>query len=249
MHEAQMHQQNCFVTLTYNNINAPEDFSLNHHHFVLFMRRLRKWAKKEIRFYMCGEYGEKTSRPHFHACLFGIDFADRYYWSKGPSGSKNYRSPTLEKLWTQGNSLVGDITFESAAYTARYIMKKITFKNQTREERKNREIINPETAEITTRKQEYNQMSRKTGIGKTWLKKYAADVYPEGKVIVRGHPTNSPRYYDQHFKKLDPDGHELMLYGRHLEAVLRAADNTERRDQAKEKVAIAKVGLLKRTID
>lgn len=126
VHEASLHEKNCFITLTYNDENLPADQSLHYEPFQLFMKRLRKKYGSGIRFYMCGEYGEKLARPHFHACLFGHDFDDKKVWKKTDAGSVLYRSAELEKLWPFGYSSVGDVSFESAAYVARYIMKKIT---------------------------------------------------------------------------------------------------------------------------
>ena len=78
-----------------------------------------------VRFFHCGEYGELLYRPHYHACLFGFDFSDKVLWSTR-GGVRLYRSKILEKLWTFGFSTIGDVTFESAAYVARYCTKKIT---------------------------------------------------------------------------------------------------------------------------
>ena len=90
---------------------------MDYRHFQLFMKRLRKeFAPTNIRFYMCGEYGEDFSRPHFHACLFNCFFGDRKRIPGGASGSPLYRSDILERLWPFGYSSIGDVTFESAAY-------------------------------------------------------------------------------------------------------------------------------------
>ena len=71
MHEAQLHERNSFVTLTYKG-DVPDE-GLRYRDFQLFMKRLRKYASgQQIRFYMCGEYGDEKGRPHFHACLFGV---------------------------------------------------------------------------------------------------------------------------------------------------------------------------------
>lgn len=127
VHEASLHKDNCFITLTYNDENLPADRGLHYEHFQLFMKRFRKAiAPAKIRFYMCGEYGEDLGRPHFHACIFGFDFPDRKLWRKSGAKSNLYRSAMLEQLWTFGYSSVGDVNFESAAYVARYIMKKIS---------------------------------------------------------------------------------------------------------------------------
>lgn len=124
VHEASLHTDNCFITLTYNDEHLPSDGSLNYRDFQLFMKRLRKRVSVPVRFYMCGEYGENFGRPHFHACLFGFNFPDLKLWKSGKS--KLYRSPLLEELWPFGYSSVGDVNFESAAYVARYILKKVT---------------------------------------------------------------------------------------------------------------------------
>ena len=135
MHEAKMHDNNCFITLTYDDSKLPErpvgvlpaNISLYYEDFQLFMKRLRKhFHPQVIRFYMAGEYGENFGRPHFHSCLFGIDFPDRELFSRTPSGSLIYRSKILESLWPHGYSSVGNFYFKSAAYVARYVMKKIT---------------------------------------------------------------------------------------------------------------------------
>ena len=130
MHEAQMHEKNCFITLTYDDAHLPGDRSLHYRDFQLFIKRLRKrYPGRRIRYYMAGEYGENFGRPHWHACLFGIDFDDKSLWKRTSANSLLYRSADLELLWPFGYSSIGDVTFESAAYVARYIMKKVTGKN------------------------------------------------------------------------------------------------------------------------
>ena len=128
LHEASLYQVNSFITLTYNNEHLPSDGSLRYPDFQRFIKRLRERLRRDgladIRFYMAGEYGSKRGRPHYHACIFGYDFPDRVEWMRTPVGSLLYRSAFLESLWPYGYSSVGELTFESAAYTARYIMKK-----------------------------------------------------------------------------------------------------------------------------
>jgi hypothetical protein len=142
-----------FITLTYNDENLPLHGSLYPKHFTDFMKRLRRHFNphnmtKRTKFFHCGEYGElclncgepkykhvgsekcghwspTLGRPHYHAIIFGFPFKDLDYWKTAPSGEKMYRSKTLEKLWTKGYSTIGDVTFNSCSYTARYLMKKI----------------------------------------------------------------------------------------------------------------------------
>lgn len=129
VHEASLHQHNVFVTLTYNDENVPwsetgEQTLVKRDH-QLFMKRLRKaFPDKKIRFFMCGEYGEETNRPHYHYIIFGLDFSDKYVHAVNFRGDLKYRSPMLEKIWTKGNSEIAEVNFETCAYVARYIMKK-----------------------------------------------------------------------------------------------------------------------------
>ena len=204
----------------------------------------RALNSSNVRFYMAGEYGTQYGRPHFHACLFGATFNDLKYLGRTPSGSKLWRSSTLEQLWPHGFSSVGELTFESAAYVARYVMKKITgTKAKTHYEK-----VDHDTGEIIELKPEFNQMSRGQGIGKNWLERFEADVYPHAKLIVRGHKTQPPRYYDKLYKKSHPTEWEAIEYDRFLEGQKRHQDQLPHRLQAREKVAAAKISMLKRKI-
>lgn len=204
VHEAQLHKENCFVTLTYDDSHLPDGGTLVVRDFQLFMKRLRKAiGDARVRFFHCGEYGEQMDRPHYHACLFGYDFPDRELWSIRDE-VKLYRSAMLEKLWTVGFSTVGDVTFESAAYVARYITKKVTGKGIEIEPGR---VISPEEW-YGGRKPEYVTMSRRPGIGANWYKKYARDVYPADSVVVRGGvKCRPPRFYD---KLLEMDAPALL---------------------------------------
>jgi len=114
IHEAKLHEENCFITLTYSDQHLPSHGGLVLSHFQDFMKRLRfKFSHIPIRFFHCGEYGERSSRPHYHALIFGLDFVDKYHY-RTVNDQKYYRSPTLERLWDKGNSMIGDLTFESA---------------------------------------------------------------------------------------------------------------------------------------
>ena len=117
-HEASLYERNCMLNLTYNDANLPSDGSLDYRHFQLFMKRLRKRYGAKIRFYMCGEYGDTTHRPHYHALLFNFDFDDKSYWRKSPTGYKLYWSKQLEELWTYGNSEIGAVFSERGLYRA-----------------------------------------------------------------------------------------------------------------------------------
>lgn len=245
MHEAQMHTQNCFITLTYDDDHLPSDRSLHYRDFQLFIKRLRKrYPGRRIRYYMAGEYGENFGRPHWHACIFGLDFDDKKLWKRTSANSLLYRSQDLELLWPFGYSSIGDVTFESAAYVARYIMKKVTGKNASEHYTE----IDPESGEITTRKPEFTKMSLKPGIGYEWYKQYTSDVYPHDYVIVRGKKVKPPKYYDKKYKIDNPYEFDELLYIREKSAKLNYADNTPERLLVKEQVTKAKLQKLKRNL-
>lgn len=189
-----MHENSCFITLTF----SPEELnkrgnpdSLDVRDFQLFMKRLRKKHSHKIRFFHCGEYGEKNQRPHYHALIYNHDFPDRKLF-KERKNIKLYTSKELEELWPYGFSTIGDVTFQSAAYVARYIMKKQ--KGDKAEEHYTN--IDSTTGEVTTIEPEYCTMSRKPGIGYDWFQKYKTDVYPRDVCIINNHEVKPPRYYD-----------------------------------------------------
>lgn len=243
MHEAQMHKHNAFITLTYNDANLPENASLHYRDWQLFFKKLRKKiSPTRIRFYMGGEYAPTHQRPHYHACIFGYDFPDKIYWRTTEAKAKLYTSEELETTWAKGFTTVGDVTFESAAYVARYIMDKTTGdKNRIREKY---ETVDVETGEIKKRIPEFNKMSLKPGIGATWLEKYTPDAYPDGKVVINGREQKTPKYYDKKFAKLNPLAWEQLQYER--EKRTQPEEQTPERLKVRETVARARTKSLER---
>ena len=195
MHENQMHEDSCFITLTMNDeylMSRENPYSLDKSEFQRFMKRLRKRYGKQIRYFHCGEYGEKNSRPHYHAIIFGMDFEDKELFSIRDE-IRLYTSETLAELWPYGFVTIGSVTMESCAYVARYVCKKQKGKNA--EEHYIR--WDPLTGEGTPIQPEYATMSRKPGIGKTWFDEYKTDVYPNDYVVIKKHKIRPPRFYDK----------------------------------------------------
>jgi len=251
VHEASMHQDNCFITLTYNPENLPPDGSLIKSDFQKFIKRLRKQTGKKIRYYHCGEYGDNTNRPHYHAILFGYNFDDWVYLFDSPSGEPIYSSQTLEKIWKKGFVTVGTVTFESAGYVARYCMKKLngSLKDQVNEKTglKPYERFNDYTGEISEVLPEYSTMSRRPGIGYTWISTYTRDVYPKDFTTIRGMRLAPAKYYDKYIRGIDPELYDDIKSGRELSAYL-SDDNTRERLSAKETVKKAQFNQLKRSL-
>lgn len=246
VHEASLYNNNCFITLTYSEKYLPKDGSLDKRAFVLFMKRLRKKFGSKIRFFMCGEYGEQLQRPHYHACLFNFDFEDKYHY-KTTGTTKLYRSLSLEKIWKFGYSTIGEVTFESAAYVARYVMKKITGQKALLHYNQ----VDKETGEVMQEKTpEYNGMSRMPGIGKGWFDKFQTDVYPDDKVIIRhGFICQPPRYYDNLYDIKNHDQLNVIKRRRTNPKNKNKEDNTLARLQVREKVQQLKAKKLIRSYE
>lgn len=243
VHEASCWPRNCFVTLTYARDCLPPEGSLDHRDFQLFLKRVRKHVfPQRVRFYMCGEYGPLNLRPHYHACLFNVDFRnDRIVAGKSASGAVFYESPLLTELWGHGRASVQDLERETAGYCARYIMKKVL--GPAAEQAYS---FVDEDGVIRQRKREYAAMSLKPGIGATWFGKYGRDVFPQDFVVADGVKMRPPRYYDKLFKR----GGSVLLdeveYARQLAAQGAQVDNTDERRAVREVVHTARVRNLNR---
>jgi hypothetical protein len=194
---------------------------------------------------MCGEYGEDFGRPHFHACLFNLDFPDRTVHSRTGSGFIIYRSAVLEKLWPFGFASVSDFSFETAAYVARYVMKKVTGDAADSHYR----VVDPETGEVRSRTPEFNHMSLRPGIGAAWFAKYGfSDVVVRDAVVINGVEASVPRYYDKLLKRADSLRYDDIKTQRVLDAYRNKEDNTDTRLATKEIVTRARISSLKRTL-
>lgn len=197
MHEAKMHDESCFLTLTYSEDKVPENGTLRVDDCQRFLKRLRKsLSPKKIRFFLCGEYGEKKHRPHYHAIIFGYDFPDKLPLSllhdSGKMGAnvQYYHSESADALWGNGRVVIGAVSFDSACYVANYATKKINGKDAAKH--------------YNGRKPEFLLMSRRPGIGRSFIERFMSDVYPSDSVIVRGIEARPPRYYDQILEAHNP---------------------------------------------
>lgn len=254
VHEAYGHADNCFITLTYDNDHLPKDGSLQVKHFQDFMKRLRQHYERgfeyennngekvffpggnKIRFFQCGEYGENTRRPHYHACLFGVDIPDKLLYTVR-DGCRLHTSEFLKGVWGNGFVTVGDVTFESAAYVARYITKKITGSDEK------------VASHYQGRHPEYTTMSRRPGIASGWYKNFKGDVFPADEIVLRGKIMRPPRFYDKQLESGDPLLYNQIKLDRKAQALQNAADNTARRLAVKETIKKQQFQMLKRGLE
>lgn len=169
-HEASLHEDNCFITLTYDPEHYPRDGSLSKPALQKFFKRLRK-RRGKFRYYACGEYGNESFRAHYHAILFGLDFPDKVLYTT-TQGNELFISPELASIWQFGFSTIGNVSFESCAYVVRYCMKKVTGEEAEAHYRS----VDPETGEIYAIEPEFALMSRRPGIGRDWFLKFRKDV-------------------------------------------------------------------------
>jgi hypothetical protein len=239
----------CFITLTYNDDYVPyrpiidsnsneitgKIQTLRPRDFVLFMKRLRKKLEpQKVRFFHCGEYGEKFERPHHHACLFGWKPPDLKLF-KTINNVPLFRSAILEEIWPFGYVTVGAVTFESAAYVARYIMKK----------------QNGDKADehYKGRLPEYITMSRRPGLAHDWLDKYLSDVYPQDSVIIRDNLIcKPPKYYDNIYDSTNHDSY-VKIKERRKTLASENPNNTPERLKIREEVKKDKLTRLIRTLE
>jgi hypothetical protein len=243
MHESKWHEQKSFLTLTYDELNLPSNGSLDKTHFQLFMKRFRKKHGGKIRFFMCGEYGDTTQRPHYHAIIYGCDFSDKRRHSTNPQGNTLWVSDTLDQLWSHGHCYIGEVTQESCAYVARYIMKKVTGDMaQSHYER-----ITPE-GEIYQLQPEYITMSLKPGIGFQHYQSYKSDFYPSDYAVVKGKKVPVPKYYDRQLEKENPELFESIKSSRISRAKKNKADNTPDRLAVRKTVLKSKLSKLSRPL-
>lgn len=245
MDEASLYKKNCFITLTYDDVHLPGDGGLEtpestggHGAFQLFMKRLRKEFGNGIRFFHCGEYGELLGRPHYHSLLFNFDFVDKVYFKSNVNGDRLFVSESLAKLWPFGHHLIGDVTYASAAYVARYVVKKLNG------EEADEHYVDRESGYILP--SEYVTMSRRPGIGKGWFDKFKSDCFPSDFRVVNGVKMMPPRYYGSLYELDNPEGYARIKSSRKDRAERVASDNTLARLAVKEEVKKAQIKNLMR---
>lgn len=239
-HEATLDPgNNSFITLTYSDQHLPKHSSLVKRHTQLFLKQLRNKGLK-FRFFLCGEYGEKNHRPHYHLVILGYNFPDKQFYKESKNGFPMYKSKLLSEAWEdKGFTDIGTVTPKSTAYTARYILKKQVGAEALHHYNK----IDPETGEITAERiAEFTSMSLQPGLGTPWIKKYLNEVYPADEVIMAGKSYRPPRHYDKYLKKHHPALWTEVINRRRQHVVdnVDNFDNTPARLAVRETVALAR---------
>lgn len=167
-HESMIHDRNCFVTLTYSDEHLPADRKIDKKELQDFFKRLRKkLPPRSMSYIACGEYGDDTRRPHYHAVLFGVDFLH----DKITLDDKSYTSPTLSEIWGKGNVSISPVNMATICYVCGYVTKKIKDKDT------------------------FNLMSRRPAIGKRFLERFKSDMLATSSVTIEGKEYPVPKRY------------------------------------------------------
>lgn len=223
VHEAQMHKENAFLTLTYNDKFLPAGGTLVKKDLQLFFKRLRDLLYRQdeehpikFRYYAVGEYGSDGDRPHYHILLFGFNFPDRVLFYQ-ENGKSLFTSSILQNLWPFGYVTIGDLNFDTACYCARYVQKKY--------------IGEYPDEHYKGRIPEFAIMSKmQGGIGKSWFDRYKNDLYNHDQCVVDSRfITRPPKFYDNELKKLDPEKFALLQEKRREKAKDNPDNTPERR--------------------
>lgn len=192
-HHAYQYPENAFITLTYNDESlkgptlVPEDFEL-------FIRRLRaKYPYRDIDHYTCGEYGTKTSRPHWHSIIFNWLPEDKKLWAPNKHGQNLYVSQELDELWPYNSknfpNKLGVADYGSAAYVARYAAKGLVHGTKKEQAEKGFKPVNPKTR----------------GLGYQFLDRFRSDIFSYGYIIgPDGTKHSIPRSYERRFRDQYP---------------------------------------------
>lgn len=231
--EAKMHQENIFATLTYSDdelVIGYQHPTLVEEHLVLFWKRLRqalirhpeyftKESEDELRYLASGEYGDESNRPHYHALIFGLDFRDKKIQQKNGDNIL-YSSDCLNSIWTHGHCTIGDVSFGSASYVAKYAMKNDSYHKEIWKE------IGVEP--------QFCRMSRRPALALKWLEKNYEDVYPSDELIINNKKMSSIKYFDN----LYAAGNELLMHSIKL----------TRKNKVKEQITLKKQLQINKTV-
>lgn len=226
-----------FLTLTYDDDHIETDerslltpkntLTLYPRDITLFLKRLRDaWEYRHnwqgVRYYLCGEYGSTTARPHYHVLLFNCPVYDQQYAYSNQRGDAFYSSDELAELWGNGFIVLSDLTWENSAYTARYVLKK--FKGETKDETdayyKNAGIV-----------PEFTRSSRRPGIARGYYEVHKDEIYKNDEIILpKGKVTKPPKYFDNLMKDDNMKVISMIKYARRNVAELQHVEKLKATD-------------------
>ena len=210
--ESRMHDDSAFITLTVDDGNIDRVFSngsLTHEPFQLWMKRLRKrLCSSGLKYMMCGEYGELSMRPHYHAIVFGVspyEYSDSVVIDTrfGTSYRQRFDNPVFQETWEYGQVYVGTVTPASVAYITGYTLKQ--------------ELLGRDSDFYKSRNllPEYVKWSRRPGLGQSYFMKYKLDLLDtersEFGVSIDGKRLYAGRYFSDLLQLHYPEEYDKLL--------------------------------------
>lgn len=178
-----------FITLTYDDDYLPPNGSLSRHEAQNFLKRLREHLSRsnfptrsfylfgrerhvpDFKYFICGEYGDKDSRPHYHAIIFGVD--------------SSILKPFLRKTWKKGFFQCSDVSNARVRYCMKYMDKQYNT---------NTAYWNKDDT-IDLFEQPFSLMSH--GIGLDFLYSIKKDIYENGGIPSNGSIVPLSPYYSK----------------------------------------------------
>lgn len=219
--ESLCHNDNYFITLTYDDDHLPDPlFTFSRHDltlgywspllyrdFELFKKRLleryRELGHVGIRFFACGEYGSKNGRPHFHAIFYNLPIHDLEFNYSSTLNGENIpylTSKLITDTWGKGFITIGECNSKTAAYVARYVIKKFTSDDEVSYSR------HCESLGFQPLPSEFRQASRRPGLGRTYFDLHFQDIYKSDKVYLPDGVISKPSsYFDILYKKINEE--------------------------------------------
>lgn len=207
--ESKLHKYSWFITLTYDEDKLPKDRMLNKKHVQDFLKRLRYYYDKPIKYYVCGEYGGKTARPHYHIIIFGLELSDLKYYSTTKNGDVLYTSKFVEKIWSFGFCPIGEVNYRTASYCAQYVDKKKILTSSEKQALKDKGIV-----------PEFSLMSLRPGIAVDFKVYFGdkLDLDSDFMIYLNGRRYPVPEYFRRQWKeKLTEE--DLQEYEKHMQFV------------------------------
>ncbi|WGL31465.1 replication initiator protein [Dipodfec virus UOA04_Rod_1082] len=218
MHELKYSKDAWFITLTYDDQHLPSDLSLDPDHLRDFWKRFRKFVGSKVRYFACGEYGDRFQRPHFHSIVFFDSVQEKKLVGRLKSGFPVFNSEVLVSSWPFGYVSIANVSLNTCAYVARYVTKKLTgkqndFYSESFEVDDDGVITSSFKRDFFRypdgRIKPFCRCSRMPGLGRRFIEEFYSDVYPLDKCVFfqDGKPKSFsvPRYYDKFLETYHPE--------------------------------------------
>lgn len=225
MNELETSKNAAFLTLTYDTAHLvfnpyvdPDTGSISTRpclwpaHLRDFIKRLRSWCDYHCpgsrqRFFACGEYGDDSSRPHYHAIIYDLPpqfFEDSHVYDDRNPEAKLFTCAALDDLWPHGQAVFGDVNWSTCAYVARYMIKKRKGKDAERQRTAQAQFFPDDPWP-----EEFIRMSRMPGIGRDFYERKKDTIYSTDEVFVRVNNgiqgVRPAKYYDRLYDVENPE--------------------------------------------